>query len=256
MTGRLSGKIALVTGGASGIGAAIATRFVAEGGTVVIGDVNDADGAILANALGPAAQFIRLDVTSEDDWQRAHMQIAESHGRLNILVNNAGISGLKSIDDADLAFWRRFQSVNAESVFLGIKTMLPLLRLGQPASIINMGSTLALKPAADLPAYSASKGALRNLTKSVALHCARRGEAIRCNAVHPGSVPTAMVARNLSESAAKLSMEARMAAHPLAKALGRLAQPDDVAQAVLFLASDESSFITGIDLPVDGGATI
>ncbi len=255
MSGRLAGRRALVTGGAAGIGAAIAARLVAEGAHVAVADIDEARGTATANALGEAARFRRLDVTQEADWIAAR-EAAEAEGGLSILVNNAGISGLKDVEAADLAFWRRFQSVNADGAFLGIHTMLPLLRASQPAAIVNVGSTLALKPAADLPAYSASKGALRNLTKSVALHCARLGDRIRCNAVHPGSVLTDMVARNLADDGAKLSMERRMAAHPYARALGRLATPEDVANAVLFLVSEESAFVTGVDLPVDGGATI
>lgn len=251
-------KTAIVTGGSGGIGAAICELFVTEGARVLIADIVEDEGRDLADRLGPQAEFIPLDVTHIEAWQDLAKRLEGAQSPLHCLVNNAGISGLKNIEDADFEWWRRFQSVNCDSVYLGIRALLPALRKGMPASIVNIGSTLALKANGDLPAYCASKGALRQLTKSVALYCAHRGDNIRCNAVHPGSTMTDMMKKNLgaTEQEKNANMAARMSVHPFSKALGRIASPGDIARAVLFLASDEAAFITGVDLPVDGGATL
>jgi NAD(P)-dependent dehydrogenase (short-subunit alcohol dehydrogenase family) len=246
---RLAGRHALVTGAAGGIGQAIARRFAAEGATLWLVDI--ADCATLADEVGGTA--LHLDVTSEEGWA----EVAARIGTLHVLVNNAGISGFADIDALEPDEWRRFQRTNAESAYLGIRAMLPALRAAAAhgsASVINMGSTLGLRPQPMLPAYSAAKGALIALTKSVALHCARRGDRIRVNALHPGSVATPMMEANLRGDADGLKR--RMAAHPLAGAYGRLVSAEDVAAAALFLASDDSLLVTGIDLPVDAGATI
>lgn len=251
---RMEGKQALITGGCGGIGAACAAQIVAEGGRVHLVD-RTRQQAVL-DRLGDAAAFTAMDVGREADWQ----SLCDARGDepLHVLVNAAGISGLRDIEAADFAWWREFQSANADSVFLAIHYLLPALKAAPAAAIVNIGSTLALKASADLPAYGASKAALRSLTRSVALHCARAGYRIRCNAVHPGSTLTPMMAANLGSTEAERqeNLARRMAAHPYAKALGRIATPEDVAQAVVFLASDDAAFITGADLPVDGGATI
>ena len=258
MTKRLRDKVAIVTGGSHGIGAAICELFVAEGARVIIADIAKDDGRALADTLGQNADFVLHDVTRPESWSLLAQRFANEDMPLHCLVNNAGVSGLKSIDDAELDWWRRFQSVNCEGAYLGIRALLPALRRVGAAAIVNIGSTLALKANGEIPAYCASKGALRQLTKSVALYCAHRGDNIRCNAVHPGSTVTEMMQNNLGQTdkERERSMAARMAAHPFSKAVGRVASPQDIAQAVLFLASDEAAFITGIDLPVDGGATL
>ncbi|MFM7121289.1 MAG: SDR family NAD(P)-dependent oxidoreductase [Gammaproteobacteria bacterium] len=252
---RLLGRRALIVGGSGGIGAACAQTFVREGAHVHVVEVSE--NADLVRDLGRAVTVHQMDITSESAWRSLVQELAPA-GSVDVLVNAAGISGLRDIESASFEWWKRFQSINSDGVFLAIHYLLPLLKRAPSASIVNVGSTLALKPAADLPAYSASKGALRNLTRSVALHCANRGYRIRCNSVHPGSTVTPMMLANLGQTAEEhaAAMERRMLAHPYARSIGRLALPEDVANAVLFLSCDESAFVTGIDLPVDGGATI
>ena len=239
---RLAGKSVLVTGAAGGIGAAIVRRFEAEGATVIATD----------RAPGPGIEY--LDVTSEADWRRIRDQIDARHGRLDALVHNAGISGMIPLADLDEEMWHCFLDTNAGSAYLGSRLLMPLLEAAAAASIIAIGSTLALRPSGALPAYSAAKGALRNLVKAIALDCAQRGTRIRANCVHPGSTETPMMAANIADDPD--GHRRRMVAHPLCRGWGELIKPDDVAGAALFLASDDSRMITGIDLPVDGGATI
>ena len=251
---RLADRLALVTGACGGIGAACVDTFLREGARVHAVDVRRDDG--LLARWGGDVSFTAMDITDESAWRGLAAALAPA-GALHVLVNAAGISGLRDVEAADYAFWSRFQRINSDAVFLSIHHLLPLMKSAPAAAIINVGSTLALKPSADLPAYSASKGALRNFTRSVALHCAMQGYRIRCNSVHPGSTLTPMMEANLGSSAEERerSMARRMAAHPYSRSIGRIALPQDVANAVLFLASDEAAFITGVDLPVDGGAT-
>lgn len=260
---RLEGRRALITGAGGGIGSACADRLLAEGASVHLVDL---DPAALARSMAELAGrhgahrvwTHRIDVTRDDDWATLATGFEREFGALHVLVNAAGISGLRDIEAADFPWWRRFQSINADSIFLSIHHLLPALKASDNAAIVNIGSTLALKPSAQLPAYSASKGSLRNLTKSVALHCANAGYRIRCNAVHPGSTLTPMMEANLgaSEQERQDNMAWRMSVHPYSNAIGRIATPADIAAAVAFLVSDDAAFVTGIDLPVDGGATI
>lgn len=254
---KLAGHIALVTGGSGGIGEAICRSFCGEGATVWIADRDVAAASALADSLGSSARAVALDVADEGDWQALAAAIDGAHGRLDVLVNAAGISGFGAIDAIDFAFWSRFQRINADSIFLSVHSLRTLLERSPAAAIVNIGSTLALRPHAQLPAYSAAKGSLRALTRSLALYFADRGCNVRCNAVHPGSTLTPMMEANLGADPERREelYRQRVAAHPLGKALGRVVLPEDVAKAVLFLASDDSAFITGIDLPVDGGAT-
>lgn len=248
---RLEGKTAIVTGAATGIGKATVERFLQEGATVT--------GVDLANAPleHERLEWARFDVSDESAWQ-ALAATTFSKGALDILVNNAGVSGLKSFDELDLDFWRRFQRVNVEAVLLGTQALYPALKRSGAASIVNIGSLLGLRPASIAPAYAASKGALINMTKSLALHFAERGELIRCNLVHPGSTLTEMMDKNLgsTEAEREANLQRRMAVHPLSKALGHLPMPEDMANAILFLASDEARYITGAQIPVDGGASL
>lgn len=239
---RLDGKVVLVTGAVGGIGAAIVRVFRVEGATVIATD------------LAETAGIERLDVTCEADWVRVRDAIGRQHGRLDCLVHNAGISGLIPLADLDEARWHRFLDTNAGSAYLGSRMMMPLLEAAPTGSIIAIGSTLALRPSGALPAYSAAKGALRNLVKAIAMDCAERGTRIRANSVHPGSTQTPMMAANIAGNPD--GHRRRMKAHPLCRGWGELVQPDDVALAALFLASDDSRMVTGIDLPVDGGASI
>jgi 3(or 17)beta-hydroxysteroid dehydrogenase len=254
---RFVGKTALVTGGAGGIGQIICGMLVAEGADVVIADQDAAAGGSLAAALSPQATVVELDVASEASWQAALRSIGANCERIDLLVNAAGISGFGNIDQLDFATWKRFQEVNSDSIFLSVKHCLPLLRNANAASIINIGSTQGLKPHPHLPAYAASKGAVRALTKSLALYFAENGDNIRCNSIHPGSTLTPMMEANLgdTEEQRQRNYALRIESHPLGKVLGRIVLPEDVAKAALFLASSDAEFITGVDLSVDGGAT-
>jgi NAD(P)-dependent dehydrogenase (short-subunit alcohol dehydrogenase family) len=250
--GRVQDKVALVTGGASGIGFATAELLAAEGARVVIGDVDRAAGERAAATIGPRAAFLALDVTREDDWIAVTDRIAREFGRLDILVNNAGVVFLKDIETTTLADWRGLMAVNHDGVFLGCKHAVRVMKDRGGGSIVNMSSVAGLIGHPTLAAYCASKGGVRLLTKSVALHCARRGYAIRCNSVHPSFADTPMLAGMLAgtDDPAK-TRSAWSAAAPI----GRLAQPAEVARTILFLASDDSAFTTGAEIVIDGGMT-
>jgi 3(or 17)beta-hydroxysteroid dehydrogenase len=254
---KLEGNIALVTGGAGGIGQSICALMIKEGAKVIVADCDLSAARGVASDLGDRATAIELDVASDISWRDALLQIDTQFPRLDILINSAGISGFGNIDQIDFEFWKKFQEINSDSIFLSVKHCLPMLRKAKAASIINIGSTQGLMPNPNLPAYSASKGALRALTKSLALHFAENGDNIRCNVIHPGSTLTPMMEANLgaTEEERRRNYDLRIQAHPLGKVLGRIVLPEDIAKATLFLASSDAEFITGIDLAVDGGAT-
>ncbi len=249
---RLQGKTALVTGGASGIGAAIVRKFVAEGATVWIADIDDDTGKALATELSPSAHFILLDVVLEDQWQTAINAATAETGLLDILVNNAGILETGTIETTSLETWRQIQDVNAAGTFLGCQAGVQVMK-NHGGAIINLSSQAAVRPRSSTLAYAASKAAIVNLTKTVAAHCAEQGYAIRCNAVLPGAIDTEMIYKNRtadqSEDEFVASVHAR---YPM----GRMGTAEEIADAVIFLASDESRFITGAQLRVDGGGTI
>jgi NAD(P)-dependent dehydrogenase (short-subunit alcohol dehydrogenase family) len=253
-SGRVAGKTALVTGAAQGLGAAIAKRLAQEGADVIVSDHNAEGAAAVAQAInaqagGETATAFHLDVTSEADWAAAIAQARERFGGLSILVNNAGIVTIGSIETLSLDEWRKTMSVNADSVFLGCKAALPLMREAQPASIINISSISAMIAGHNMPAYNASKAAVWMLTKSVALHCAREKLDIRCNSVHPTFVRTALLDGIVgdSDNAEALAKLARQVP------LGRIGEAEDVADAVLYLASEESRMMTGSEIKLDGG---
>ena len=247
--GRLDGKTALISGGARGMGATEARLFAQEGARVVIGDILDGEGSATAaeiRATGGLCAFTRLDVVSEADWQLAVGVAVSRFGRLDILVNNAGIGGFGSaIEDTALSDWQRVMDINAKGVFLGAKAAIPAMRDGGGGSIINISSQLGIVGTDNSSAqYHASKGAVRILTKSTAIQHAPDG--IRANSVHPGPVVTPMTERRRADPDTYALMRSRIP-------LGRFARPEEIAYAVLYLASDESSFVTGSEVVVDGG---
>ena len=250
--GRLDGFVALITGAASPRcqGAAEARLFAAEGAQVVLTDVVDDEGERTAAAIGTVAIYRHLDVTSDESWQSVVEEVCAAHGRLDVLVNNAGIAYVGNIEDADMQQWRHTMAVNADGVFLGCKHGVALMKKGGRGSIINLSSIDGIIGEADLAAYCASKGAVRTLTKSVAVHCAERKYGIRCNSIHPGYIWTPQT-ENYLRDLGKLDEEQAKALsrHPI----GFLGEPDDIAYMVLYLASDESKFVTGSEMVVDGG---
>ena len=246
---RLEGKVALISGGARGMGAVEARLFAREGAKVVIGDVLEEEGSQTAqeiNNAGGHVHFARLDVTSEENWQEVVTQTATRYGGLDILVNNAGIYRILSLEQTSLAVWERIMQVNVAGVFLGTKVAIPEMRKRGGGSIVNISSTAGLVGGANSSAYQASKGAVRIFTKSTAIEYVKEG--IRANSVHPGVIDTDMIAELLSDPIVR---QERLDAVPLR----RIGTAEDVAYAVLYLASDESSFVTGAELVVDGGKT-
>ena len=248
---RLEGKVALISGGARGQGAVEAKLFAREGAKVVFGDILDESGkqveAEIHEAGGEAA-YVHLDVTREDDWRTAVNTAIDRYGKLDILVNNAGILIRKGIEDTTEEDWDRIMGVNAKGAFLGTKHSIPAMRQAGGGSIVNISSTAGLVASPSGSAsYTASKGAVRLLTKSTAIQYAKEG--IRCNSIHPGPVDTDMIQETITDSA---KLEERMQRLPM----GRVGTADEIAYGVLYLASEEASFVTGTHLVVDGGATV
>ena len=250
--GRVAGKVVMVTGAASGLGRAQATLLAREGASVVATDVNEAGGAALAQELGAPACFLRHDVRDEASWERAMAETLRRFGRLDALVNNAGIVVIATIEDTTLEQWRAVQAVNADGVFLGCKHAIPALRQAGGGSIVNLSSAAALVGTPAFAAYAASKGAVRSLSKTVAVHCNQRGDAIRCNSIHPGGIETPML-QGLGALAAKA---APLALELLAKqTIARVGKPEDVAELVLYLVSDASDLVNGAEIAIDAGMT-
>jgi 3(or 17)beta-hydroxysteroid dehydrogenase len=249
---RVQDKVAIVTGAARGIGQATAALLIDEGARVVLTDVTAESGEATTARLGPRAAFKMLNVTDPAQWERVIGETEAEFGGLDVLVNNAGIALLKDIEATSLDEWRHIHAVNLEGPFLGCKHAIPAMKRRGGGSIVNVSSIAGMIGHHSLAAYCSSKGGLRLLTKSVALHCARRGYNIRCNSVHPSFVATAMVESMIAKARDPEKMrEAVTHAAPL----GRLAEPIDVARTILFLASDESAFTTGAEFVIDGGAT-
>ena len=247
---RLENKVALISGGARGMGAAEARLFASEGAKVVIGDILEEEGrrteAEISEAGGECL-FLRLDVTSERDWQQAVAATVGRFGKLDVVVNNAGIGGGGRLEDTTVEEWDRVMEVNAKGVFLGTKAAIPEMRRAGGGSIINISSQLGLVGTdTSSPQYQASKGAVRLLTKATAIQYA--GEGIRANSVHPGPIITPMTEAGRADAQRRQVMLSRIP-------LGRYGLAEDVAYGVLFLASEESSFMTGSELVIDGGWT-
>ena len=249
--GRVDGKVAIVTGAASGLGRACALRLAREGARVAATDVDERGGRSLEAALGGACAFLPHDVRDEEAWRRVVAETLARFGRLDVLVNNAGVNAVGSIEDASLESWRAVFAVNADGVFLGCKHALPALRRSGAGSIVNVSSIAALVGRPAFVAYGASKGAVRSLTKAVAVHCSTLGYPVRCNSIHPGGIDTPMTQalRRMREGAPEVAL--RLLAPAQGGALG---EPEDVAELVLYLASDASRLVNGAELVIDGGA--
>jgi 3(or 17)beta-hydroxysteroid dehydrogenase len=249
---RVKDKVALVTGAASGIGFAAAQLLLDEGAKVVLTDRDKSPSSSALASLRERATYRGLDITREDQWIAVTDAVVAEFGRIDILVNSAGAALLKDIEATTLDEWRALMAVNLDGTFLGCKHAVRVMKVGGGGSIVNMSSVAGLIGSGNLAAYSASKGGVRLLTKSVALHCARKGYNVRCNSVHPSFVETPMLRSMVAVARDPVKMEASFTR---AAPLGRLAQPIEIARTILFLASDESAFTTGAELVVDGGLT-
>lgn len=252
--GRVSGKVALITGGASGLGCATAWILAEQGAKVVITDIQEDAGARVAAEIGHDVVFLQQNVSSEADWQRVMSRIIKEYGKLDILVNNAGLLHMASIEDTSLEDWQRIHAVNSDGVFLGCKYAVETMKGStKGGSIINISSGAGLRPISLVPAYGASKSVVWSLTRTTALHCAESGYPIRCNSIHPGVIRTPMMEATVPEGE---DIEATMALHAEVHPMKRLVTVEDVALSILYLASDESAIVTGVALPVDGGYNI
>jgi 3(or 17)beta-hydroxysteroid dehydrogenase len=250
---RFEGQHVIVTGGASGIGAACAEQFLREGARVVIADLKSGEGARLGQTHGSKLRLAELDVAAESSWRSMLEQIVPAWGAPDVLVNCAGVMHPGDIESTTLAMFQHAMAVNAGGVFLGCQNAVRAMRAaGKQGAIVNVASTAALKPAAWVLAYSASKAAVVSLTRTVALHCARSGYGIRCNAVLPGVVMTPMVSGLIEASP---DPDAALAALKADQPIGRLVDSAEVAAMIAFLASAEASAITGAAMVVDGGLT-
>ena len=243
---RVQNKVAIVTGGASGVGREDALLLAREGARVVITDVNEAAGRAVAAEIGDAALFMRHDIASEADWKSVVDSTVQRFGRLDVLVNNAAILQIGSIEDTTLEMWHKVQGVNADGYFLGCKYAVLQMKANGGGSIVNMSSLAGLAGMSGFAAYSASKGSVTALTRSVAAYCKGRGYNIRCNSIHPDGIKTPMFASVADQIDPKML-------NITADAMARMCEPIDVANVVLFLASDESRFVNGAEIRVDNG---
>ena len=247
MSNRVKNKVGLITGAAQGLGKEMARLLIEEGAQIVMTDINEE--LLKKSAEELNAPFYILDVTKPEDWQSVLGNIETEFSQLNILINNAGIGGGGDVESCDLETWDQVHKVDLDSVFYGCKFSLPLMRKSGNGSIINISSISGIVAGHNFSAYNSAKAGVRHLSKSVALHCARTTDLVRCNSIHPVFTRTAMV-QSMIDSAPDRNIEEKLVKQiPLRK----LAEPIDIANAAVFLASDESSFITGTELVVDGG---
>ncbi|WP_163930802.1 SDR family oxidoreductase [Paraferrimonas sp. SM1919] len=252
---RLKGKIAVVTGAAKGIGEAISTLFVKQGASVILTDIDDEKGSQLAQKLGKFASYQHLDVSSPSQWQLLKQSVLETYGYLDILVNNAGIIGFDETPGSqdpehfEYESWCKIHEVNIGGVALGCKVAIELMKASKAASIINLSSRSGIVGIPSAAAYASSKAAIRNHTKTVALYCAQQGYRIRCNSIHPGAILTPLWESMLDKDNREKSIKTIAKGIPL----GHMGEPDDVAYGALYLASEESKYLTGIELNIDGG---
>lgn len=251
--GRLAGKVAIITGAAKGLGEADARLFAAEGATVILTDVDEGAGATVARDIGPAAEFVRQDVRDEDGWRRLIADVVARHGRLDVLVNNAGVVEPGTIETATAEDYRFVMAVSADGTFFGCKHAIPAMRASGGGSIVNMASIASIQGESLVAAYCAAKGAVEALTRSVAVHCAQGGMNIRCNSVHPSGMDTPMV-----RAFGGKVMAAGLTPPPGASPHGAspLGAARDIAYAVLYLASDESRFVNGQRIVVDNAMSV
>ena len=253
--GRVANKVALITGAAQGLGAAISAMLANEGASVVLTDINIDGAREQANAINDLhpgrAIALEHDVTDAEQWSSVVDKTKETFGGLNILVNNAGIGSMGNVIEESFENWRHVHAVDLDSVFLGCKTAIPLMEASGGGSIINISSISGIIAGHNLAAYNSAKAAVRHLSKSVALHCARAQNNIRSNSVHPVFVDTPILDGMSRGEAREETLRKLGRQIPI----GRVAEPDDVAYAVLYLASDESGFVTGSELVIDGGFT-
>jgi 3(or 17)beta-hydroxysteroid dehydrogenase len=252
MSGRLDGKVALITGGASGLGECSAVLMAREGARVVIADIQEDKGKAVAGRIGAVAQFVRLDVTSEEQWKAAIAAAVATFGALHVLVNSAGVGLGKTVEEIELEEWRRVHAIDLDGVFLGCKHGVAEIKkhtakLG--GSIINISSISGIIAGANMAAYNSAKAGVRLLSKSVALHCAKSGYNIRCNSVHPTFIDTPILDRYRARFGDELMQQKLGRQVPI----GRLGRPEEVGWPIVFLASDESSFMTGSEVVIDGG---
>lgn len=252
---RLSNKFALITGAARGIGLATAELFRKEGALVILSDIRDDQGRLAAQNLGDGCEYLHLDVGREEDWIKTAVYLEEKFGRLDVLVNNAGITGLSETsgpfdaENSDYETWKEVHRINSDGVMLGCKYAIRLMKK-QGGSIVNISSRSGLVGISGAVAYAASKAAVRNHTKSVALYCAEKGYKIRCNSIHPAAIMTPMWDAFLGDGDQR---EKTIREVEQGIPLGHFGEPLDVAYGVLYLASDESKYVTGIELTIDGG---
>jgi 3(or 17)beta-hydroxysteroid dehydrogenase len=249
MSGRVSGKVAIVTGASRGVGLADAQLLAAEGATVIMTDINAEAGEKAAAEIGASASFFAQDVSKQEDWKALIAKVEADHGRLDILINNAAILQVGDIDSETIEGWQRMMNINADSVFLGIQNAMPLLEKSGGGSIVNMSSSAAIHGMPAFVAYSSAKAAVRGLTKAVAVHCQQKNNQVRCNSIHPDGIATDMP----QEIAGDLPPMDETAAM---KAVGFMIMPQDVAKTVLFLASDDSTMINGAAIRIDKTATL
>jgi NAD(P)-dependent dehydrogenase (short-subunit alcohol dehydrogenase family) len=260
MAGQVQGKVALVTGGASGIGAACAELLAREGASVVVTDVDELRGPEVVAAIkkaGNEAVFLQQDVTSEPRWIEIVAETMKRYGRLDVLVSNAGIGiSVPSITEMTLEDWRRQTAINLDGVFLSVKHCLPAMRKTRGGSVIMMSSLAGLRGAASLSGYCATKGGVRLFAKAIAMECATFGDGIRVNSVHPGIIDTPIWGKIPTEASGRTGQNAPIDPEERAKfatPLARAGHAREIAQGVLFLASDASSYVTGTELVIDGG---
>ena len=252
--GRVAQKLALVTGAAQGLGAAISHKLAAEGARVLLTDINDAGVQETAQAIGAEhadrAVAVCHDVSSEDSWRQVVEVAHRELGGLHILVNNAGIGSLANVEEETLSTWHKVHQIDLDSVFLGSKYAIPVMAQSGGGSIVNISSISGIVASHNFAAYNSAKAAVRHLSKSIALHCARAGNGIRCNSVHPAFIDTAIL-----DGFTPAGGDRQQVINKLSRQvpLGRIGEPDDVAHAVLYLASDEAKFVTGTELIIDGG---